>query len=134
MEDRILIANLGTDLIPPEVQIERVIKSGLLSDRLLRRFAAACARRALWRLRRAGRELDQRSWNAVRVARRCTRGEATKEDLCAAWNAAVQGGWYNLAASLVDAIGDAAVAVERHRQVRLLKRMIEVSGRTGANA
>ena len=58
-----------------------------VEDPRLRLFAADCAERALLRERTAGREPDSRSWAAVEVARRYARGEATRDDLAAAWAA-----------------------------------------------
>ena len=46
-----------------------------------RLFACDCAERALLREREAGREPDDRSWNAVRVAREYAMGRATDEEL-----------------------------------------------------
>jgi len=54
----------------------------------LRLFACDCAERALKRERKAGREPDERSWKAIIVSRRYANGEATLEELQAAWNAA----------------------------------------------
>jgi hypothetical protein len=57
-------------------------------DKSARLFAADCAHRALMRERRAGREPDKRSWDAVRIARNYARGKATAEQRAAAWAAA----------------------------------------------
>jgi len=58
----------------------------------LRIFACDCADEALHRERKAGREPDARSWEAVRVARRHAIGKASNEELdaarAAAWAAA----------------------------------------------
>ena len=59
-----------------------------LNDRQRRLFAADCAERALLREREAGHEPDPRSWRAVEVARRFANGNATAEELSAAWAAA----------------------------------------------
>jgi hypothetical protein len=57
-------------------------------DQLLRMFACDCAERALLREREAGREPDQRSWDAVAVARSYTEGKATSGELDAVRDAA----------------------------------------------
>jgi hypothetical protein len=59
-----------------------------LEDRQRRLLAADCAERALLRERAAGREPDERSWKAIRVARAYARGGATDEELAAARDAA----------------------------------------------
>jgi hypothetical protein len=69
-----------------------------LDDRQCRLFAADCAERALLCARAAGREPDERSWQAVRVAR----GEATDKELGDVlrfpedghWDAARVAAWY----------------------------------------
>lgn len=59
----------------------------------LREFACRCAERALLREREAGREPDPRSWEAVRIARAHTAGEATDKELEDAHAAAWAGTW-----------------------------------------
>ncbi len=54
----------------------------------LRLFACDCAERALLRERERGQEPDSRSWNALEVATRYANGQATKEELAAAREAA----------------------------------------------
>ena len=54
-------------------------------ERELRLFAADCAERALARERQEGREPDVRSWAVLRVVRRYADGQATDEELSAAW-------------------------------------------------
>jgi hypothetical protein len=53
-----------------------------------RLFAADCAERALKNERKAGREPDERSWEAVRVARLYARGEVDDAARAATWAAA----------------------------------------------
>jgi hypothetical protein len=72
--------------------------------RILREHACWCARRALDAERAAGRKPDPRSWSAVEVAERFSRGEATAVELEAAWDAAYA------AAAARDAAWDAARA------------------------
>ena len=57
-------------------------------ERELRLFACDCAERALKRERKAKREPDKRSREAVRVARLFAHGKATQKELSAAWGAA----------------------------------------------
>jgi len=71
-----------------------------------RLFACDCAERALNRERERGREPDPRSWESIAVARRFARGEATQEELAAAWDAA----WDAARAAARAAAGDAARA------------------------
>jgi hypothetical protein len=83
----------------------------------LRAFACDVAEEALTKEREAGREPDARSWNAIAVARRYNAGEATKEELAAArdaaraaaWAAARDAAW----AAAWDATRDAAWAAAR---------------------
>jgi hypothetical protein len=90
-----------------------------------RLFAADCAERALKRERKAGREPDERSWEAVRVARLYVRGEvddaasAAASDAAsdAAWAAArnaSDAAWAAASAAASDAASDAAWAAARN--------------------
>ena len=97
-----LIEWLGPTLWIAEAGKERIVEPGKIvvrRARLLRQvetwneknarlFACDCAHRALMRERRAGREPDERSWNAVRVARAFARGKASEQERAAAWAAA----------------------------------------------
>jgi len=58
-----------------------------------RLFACDCAERALTRERKAGREPDKRSWQAIEVSRRYARGGATDEELATAESAARAAAW-----------------------------------------
>jgi hypothetical protein len=82
----------------------RIVRTFRLDARILRLFACDCAERALRMERRKGREPDPRSWEAVRVARLFTEGNATKKELAAACDAASSVG------SACDAYADAAAA------------------------
>ena len=75
---------LRARLIQPADRIWVACHEGVVSDRILRLFACDCAERALTRERRAGREPDPRSWEAVRVARFYAEGLATQDELAAA--------------------------------------------------
>ncbi len=58
-------------------------RQGVLTDRELRLFAVWCARQVQHLL------TDPRSINAIDVAERYANGEATDEELAAAWDAAI---------------------------------------------
>ncbi len=66
----------------------RTVVAMIDGETILREWACDCAERALNREREKGREPDPRSWEAIAVARRYAKGEATKEELDAAWDAA----------------------------------------------
>ena len=70
------------------VRSVRIIAATCWDQRVARLFACDCATRALRRERRAGREPDARSWEAIRVARLYAEGKATKQELTAAGVAA----------------------------------------------
>jgi len=74
--------------IPVEDRLWAVLRVDLVDARTLRLLACDCAERALMRERKRGRELDQRSWDAVAVSRRYAMGKATNRELVAAWAAA----------------------------------------------
>ena len=63
------------------------------ATKALRLFACWSAERALLRERKAGREPDSRSWNAIAVARLFAEGKASIQDLAAAWAAARAAAW-----------------------------------------
>jgi hypothetical protein len=84
---------LRAEHIPAVDRLWVVLRREFLGDRLLRLFACDCAERSLIREREAGREPDERSWNAVAVARRYANGEVTDEELEAAWYAAWSAAW-----------------------------------------
>ena len=79
-------------------------------EKSARLFACDCAHRALLRERRAGREPDARSWDAVRIARALARGKATEQDRAAAWAAAEAAAWAAAWAATWAATGAAAGA------------------------
>ena len=70
------------------VRSARIIALKHWDQRIARLFACDCATRALRRERRAGREPDKRSWEAIRVARLYAEGKATNQELIAAGVAA----------------------------------------------
>lgn len=65
----------------PEDRLWCVIRTGVLSERTLRMFAAWCASTSLDAERAAGREPDVRSWHAVETAERYALGQATEDEL-----------------------------------------------------
>ncbi len=86
-----------------------VLREELLPAKQLRLFACRCADRAFRTERVAGREPDERSVNAVRIARRFAAGKATDTELAAAWAAAGAAAW----AAAGAAAGAAARAAAR---------------------
>jgi hypothetical protein len=80
-----LVEFLRAEHIPAVDRLWVALHRELLSDRLMRLFACDCAERALQHEREDGREPDPRSLAAVAVARRYAVGEATDEELEAAW-------------------------------------------------
>jgi hypothetical protein len=87
-EEITIVDFLRADHIPPEDRLWVAVHPDFCTDSLMRIFAGDCAERALISERDAGRDPDPRSWEAVAVARRYARGEATEDDLCAARTAA----------------------------------------------
>jgi hypothetical protein len=77
-------------------------------DRILREHACWCARQTLEAQRAAGREPDPRSWRAVAVAERFARGEATQDELDAAYADASDAAWDAARAAASDAANEAA--------------------------
>jgi len=77
------------------------------ATKVLHEFACWCAERVLRRERKAGREPDDRSWNAIKTKRAWLDGKATDDELNAAWVAA----W--AAAAAADAARAAAAAEDR---------------------
>lgn len=71
----------------------RTVIAMIDAEALLREWACDCAERALTREREAKRETDPRCWQAIEVARKFSRGEATKEELAAAYAAAGDAAW-----------------------------------------
>ena len=90
-------------------------------ERTARLFAADCAESVLLGERASGREPDERSWNAVAVARRFAIGDASAADLAAAGDAARDAAgdaaraaaWAATRAAAGDAAGAAAWAAAR---------------------
>lgn len=74
--------------VPPQDRLWTVFHEGVMPDATLRLLACDFAERALTREREAGRKPDQRSWNAIAVARLFAVGEAAKSELVVASDAA----------------------------------------------
>ena len=92
---------------------ERKCLAKLDATNILHEFACWCAEQALKAERKAGREPDQRSWEAVRVKRRWLKGKAADEERAdagyTAWAAARYEAWdASRAASRYDAARDDA--------------------------
>lgn len=71
------------------------------AEQVLRAWACDCAERALRKIK----VTDERSWNAIKVARLYNEGKATKDELALAWAATWAATWV--------AAGDAARAAAR---------------------
>jgi len=94
--------------IPPQDALWVVLREELILAKTLRLFACDCAERALRRERKARREPDARSWEAIKVARRYARGLATAEELAAgdaAWAAARDADWAAQTRHLCEVLG-----------------------------
>lgn len=74
--------------IPDKDKLWAVLREELIPAKTLHRFACDCAWSALMAERKAGREPDERSWNAVRAKRRWIAGKCGDNDLSAARSAA----------------------------------------------
>jgi len=79
------LVDAGDKVVTCRVRLTRKLT---FDDRVARLFAADCAESALLGVRAAGCEPDVRSWRAVDVARRFASGDASHEDMSAAWSAA----------------------------------------------
>ena len=113
--------------IPAKDRIWAATRKGMLDDRTLRLFACKCVRE-VWHLL-----TDERSRKAVEVAELYAVGEATDEELAAAWDAAMAAARDAAMAAARDAAmaaaWDAAMAAAgaaaREKQVIILIRLIE---------
>ncbi len=83
-------------------------------EKVLRTWACDCAERAL----KAAKVTDERSWNAIRVARLYNEGKATKQELAAAWSAA----W-----SAAESAADSAAWLAAESAARSAARLAEIS-------
>lgn len=110
---------LKDDRIPAKDRIWAATRQGILDHKTLRLFACKCVRE-LWHLL-----ADERSRRAVEVAERHAVGEATDEELAAAWKAARDAATVTAAAwAAAAAAWDAAHAAAREKQVIILISLI----------
>ena len=117
--------------IPAKDRIWAATRKGMLDDRTLRLFACKCVRE-VWHLL-----TDERSRKAVEVAELYAVGEATDEELAAAWDAtwdaAMAAAWdAAMAAAMaaardaaMAAAWDAAMAAAMDKQIMILIQLIE---------
>lgn len=105
--------------IPPQDILWALLRNGVLDDRTLRLLACDYAEYALMREREQGREPHPDSWRVVEVSRRYANGEATDNELAAAWAA------WDVAG---DTAWDAARDAERKRQISRLVEYLEAEG------
>jgi len=77
-----------------QVSSRRKLIDARNAEHVLREFTCDCAERAL----RKAKVKDEQSWNAIKVSRLYNKGEATKEERDAAWDAtraaAKAAAWY----------------------------------------
>ena len=110
------------------VATQRTVLWMLDVETLLHEFACWCAEQALKAERKAGRESDPRSWNALRVKRLWLKGKSTDKELAAAWAAArAAGAWtaaWTAARAAARVAGEAAWTAGA-AQDRKLERMVK---------
>ena len=98
-----------------------VLRNEFFTDKELRLFAVYCARQVQHLM------TDERSINAINVAEKFANGEATEEELAAAWDAASGAAW-DAARAAARAAGDAASGAAwdaaRAAQIEELKRIL----------
>ena len=88
--------------IPAQDKIWAFTREGIVNEKTLRLFAVGCARKVQHLLK------DQRSIDALDVAESYANGNATKNELEAAWAAAGNAAWAAARAAAGAAAGDAA--------------------------
>ncbi len=95
------------------VASKRKLISAVNAEKALRTWGCDCAERAL----KKAKVKDERSWNAIKVARLYNEGKATKQELAAArdaaWDAARDAAWDAARDAAWDAAWDAARATAR---------------------
>ena len=83
-KDSLTICEILALPIPERDRLWVVLRPGILSYTMRLRFACDCGERVVTHCEAAGRTVDVRSADAVRVARRYSRGEATRSELVSA--------------------------------------------------
>ena len=111
------------------VATQRTVLAMADATNLLHEFACWCAERALRAERKAGREPNKRSWEAIHVKRRWLKGKASDEELGAARatraaGAAAKDAWAAWAARDARAAGAAAWATQNRKLERMLKELL----------
>ena len=101
--------------IPAQDKFWVVCRESLIDDKTLRLFAVWCARQVEHLL------TDERSKNAINVAEKYANGDATNEDLTAAWAAARAAA----RAAASDAAWDAASAAQVARLIEMLEEKVK---------
>ena len=99
--------------IPYQDKFWAFTRDGIVDDKTLRLFAVGCARRVQHLMK------DNRSIDALDVAERYANGNATKEELAAAWAAAWAAARAAAWAAASDAASDAAKETERKAQIEI---------------
>jgi hypothetical protein len=90
--------------LPPEWLVWVATRRGVLSDKELRMFAVFCVRSVEHLL------TDQQSKNAIEVAERFVNGDATDEELAAAWSDARDAAWAEACVAAVSGVRSSAHA------------------------
>lgn len=114
---------LGVEEFPIADRLWLVLRPELIPEKMLHLLACDFADRALKRERKAGREPDARSWNAIKAKRLWVDGKASDDELFAARAAAV---WAAVGAA--QAAARAAESRWQLAQVRKVLRRMEVRG------
>ena len=116
---------LDNKQIPFEDRLWVILRTDLVSEKLMRLFAVWCARQVQHLMK------DERSLKALDVAEAFANGLATKDELAtaraAAWAAAMAAAW----AAADDAVDNAAWAAARDAQETKLREMLLAGIKTG---
>jgi len=98
---------LDNKAIPFPDRLWVIMRSDLVSDKLMRLFAAWCARQVQHLVQ------DDRSIKAIDASEAFANGLSTKEELCAAWNEAWDAAWDAASDVALGAARDAALGTAR---------------------
>ena len=104
---------LRLDVVPASDRLWAVLREDFVDAPIMHEFACRCAEKALSRVEKP----DPRSVEAIAVKRAWLRGEATDDELSAAWSAARSAAW--------DAARSAARSAAWDEQVTMLIEMLE---------